>query len=58
VSVLAGSARLEWSGGDLTVEKGDHLLIPRTLGRYRLAGDMEAIVSFPPGQAATLRKAG
>jgi mannose-6-phosphate isomerase len=58
LSVLAGSARLEWSGGDLTVEKGDHLLIPRTLGRYRLVGEMEAIVSFPPGQAASLRKAG
>jgi mannose-6-phosphate isomerase len=58
VSVLAGSALLEWSGGELTVKKGDHLLLPRTLGRYRLAGDMEAIVSFPPGQAATLRKAG
>jgi mannose-6-phosphate isomerase len=58
LSVLAGEARLEWAEGDLTVRKGDHLLIPRKLGRYRVAGELEAIVSYPPSRIASLQKAG
>jgi mannose-6-phosphate isomerase len=58
ISVLEGSARLEWADGDLTLRKGDHLLIPRKLGRYRLVGEMEAILSYPPSRTASLPLAG
>ncbi|WP_231705873.1 mannose-6-phosphate isomerase, class I, partial [Effusibacillus lacus] len=54
LSVLSGSGRLDWMDGDMTLTKGDHLLLPRTLGRYKLSGNLEAIVSYLPhdGMAA------
>jgi mannose-6-phosphate isomerase len=58
MSVLSGSARLEWGDGDLVLRAGDHLLLPRKLGAYRLTGELEAIVSYPPNQTASMQKAG
>jgi mannose-6-phosphate isomerase len=48
LSVLFGSARLRWSEGELVIRKGDHVLLPRTLGQYSLSGDLEAFVSYLP----------
>jgi mannose-6-phosphate isomerase len=58
VSVLSGTARLEWTGGELNLRKGDHLLLPRKLGKYRLSGELEAIVSYPPHRVSSMQKAG
>ncbi|BCJ85677.1 mannose-6-phosphate isomerase, class I [Effusibacillus dendaii] len=50
VSVLSGSGRLVWTDGEIPLQKGDHLLLPRTLGRYQLCGEWEAIASWLPEQ--------
>ncbi|WP_018133116.1 mannose-6-phosphate isomerase, class I [Effusibacillus pohliae] len=48
LSILAGVGRLRWADGELPLRKGDHLLIPRTLGGYTLSGEWEGIASCLP----------
>ncbi|MBO8162918.1 MAG: mannose-6-phosphate isomerase, class I [Brevibacillus sp.] len=56
-SVLSGTARLRWAEGDMEIRKGDHLLLPRNLGRFILEGELDAIVSWPPAKQAALQQA-
>ncbi|MFC4769865.1 mannose-6-phosphate isomerase, class I [Effusibacillus consociatus] len=48
LSVISGSGSLTWAGGEQPLQKGDHLLIPRTLGQYTICGEWEAIASCLP----------
>jgi mannose-6-phosphate isomerase len=50
--VLAGEGALEHSGGELSLRRGDALLVPFAAGDCRVRGDLELLRCMPPDPAA------
>jgi mannose-6-phosphate isomerase len=47
LNILEGECALAWSGGSLSLSRGDSVLVPRPVGKYSLeTGGMTAIRSF------------
>jgi mannose-6-phosphate isomerase len=47
MSVLEGEGQLRTSEGTFVFKKGDHFIVPSTLGQYELEGSASLIVSHP-----------
>ena len=47
VSILDGGGSLTTNGQTFTIKKGDHFLLPATLGQFDVQGTCQAIVSHP-----------
>lgn len=47
VSVLDGSGKIDVGGRTFPFQKGDHFILPSTLGAYRVEGEAAGIASYP-----------
>lgn len=47
VSILNGEGSLTTNGQSYSIKKGDHFILPSTLGEFEVQGNLQAIVSHP-----------
>jgi mannose-6-phosphate isomerase class I len=50
MSVLDGEGSVETSEGTFAFKKGDHFIIPSTMGEYKMVGEASVIVSHVTGK--------